>query len=160
MSFFDDFSKTASSVFGKAAKGVESATKTAVRRSSDFAEVSKLKMKISAEQKAVDDLYYEIGKKVYADSMQDGIVLETVQDECATIYEHKARIAELNGKIELIRGGNQFETEASESEVDFDAAEETIIEEVEVPQGEDADFAEPEDAGFTVISETQKKKEE
>lgn len=170
MTFFDDFSKSASVIFGKAAKNVEAATKTAVRKSSDFAEVSKLKMKISAEDKAVDDLYYAIGKKVYEDCAESGIVPESVQGECDSIYEHKARIAELKGKIELVRGGNQGVSTEDESEVVFTEAEETVVEGEAVAADEividdtaavEAQEAQgAEEVKFTDISETIKEKED
>lgn len=168
MGFFDDFTKSASKVAGKAMQSAGTAMKTAVNKSSDFAEISKLKMKISAEQKAIDDLYYYIGRNVYEDCVVDGIALESVKDQCAEVYEHKNRIAELQGKIELIRGENEgaAAAEDDESEVTFAEEDEVVIEEVlavdSTPASEDqadsfaqeeapAEFPQEEDTQYGVL---------
>ncbi|MEG1497239.1 MAG: hypothetical protein RR219_07070 [Clostridiales bacterium] len=130
MSFFDDFTKSASNFAVKAAKSAESAFKVAVNKGSEFAEVSKLKMKISAEDKSIEDLYYKIGKSIYEDCVETGIVPEIIQEECSSVYEHKSRISELQGKIELIRGQNGYTEEEASVDVDFDESKEVVIEDM------------------------------
>lgn len=139
MGLFDEFTKSASQIAGRAMQTAGTAMKSAVNKSSDFAEISKLKMKISAEQKSIDDLYYHIGRIIYQDCVTDGIVPENVTDQCSAVYQHQARITELQGKIELIRSQSGVEPENEESEVAFDDEEEVVVEELSpvVPEPEE-----------------------
>ncbi|MDO4541838.1 MAG: hypothetical protein Q4C00_03280 [Bacillota bacterium] len=155
MGLLDDVCKSASKIAGRAMETAGTAMKTAVNKSSDFAEISKLKMKITAEEKSIDDLYYEIGRIIYADCLADGIVPESVKDQCSTVYEHKARITELQGKIELIRGQSGQESEPEESEVDFNDEEEVVIREVspviDTPEESSQETMEEEEKQYGVL---------
>ncbi len=139
MGFFDDFGKNASKAAGKAMETAESVMKTAINRGSDFAEISKLKMKISAEQKSIDELYYYIGRIIYEECVDSGAVPDSIKEPCSEVYDHKARIRELQGKIELIRGDNQASQNTDEDEVDFGTDEEVVVDEVSVVTEESAD---------------------
>lgn len=141
MGLFDEFTKSASQIAGRAVQTAGTAMKSAVNKSSDFAEISKLKMKISAEQKSIDDLYYHIGRIIYQDCVADGIVPENVTDQCSAVYQHQARITELQGKIEFIRSQSGAEPENEESEVTFNDEEEVVVEELSpvAPKPEEAE---------------------
>ncbi len=77
---------------------------TAADMASDFAETNKLNSSISTEQRQLDALFIEIGKLVFDREKEDPDSL--FADQCKRILTGQSNIAELQAKIESIKGGN------------------------------------------------------
>lgn len=98
MEFLDKLTKKASETY-----------KGAAEKTSKFAKETKLKMKISDNKSKIDDIYEEIGRKVYQKHVlgENLNIKEELQEECAKIDElgeeiegyHKEIVELSNGKI-------------------------------------------------------------
>lgn len=85
-------------------KKIGSVAETAADKANEFAETAKLNSSISSEQKQIDALFIEIGKLIFEREKDDPNSL--VADQCRKILMSQNNIAELQGKIERIKGGN------------------------------------------------------
>ncbi|MDD3169230.1 MAG: hypothetical protein PHC91_07205 [Eubacteriales bacterium] len=84
-------------------KKIGSVAETAADKASEFAETTKLNSSISSEQKQIDARFIEIGKVIFDKEKDDPNSL--VADQCRKIMIGQNNIAELQAKIERIKGG-------------------------------------------------------
>ena len=87
MEFFDQVKKTATDVAQKVAK-----------KSTELVEVSKVKYEIYDLNADIKKLYTEIGKQVYAQMKDSGVLSEDVQMKCEIIEAKAAKIEALKRK--------------------------------------------------------------
>ena len=92
MSQFDDFTKKAASFAG-----------LAMKRSSSVVGAGKIKLRISAEEKKISELYEKVGRAIYEDVAAGGPVIEFVREDCVEIYNHFQAIAEMEAQIEAMK---------------------------------------------------------
>jgi membrane protease subunit (stomatin/prohibitin family) len=93
MAFFKDLGK-------KITEGVQDASEKA----SELVEVNKLNFAISKEKGAIDDIYQQIGAKVFGMYQAGEIVPGSLSDEFNTISAHLQTIAGYEAKISEIKG--------------------------------------------------------
>ncbi|OMH19753.1 hypothetical protein AC231_18835 [Clostridium pasteurianum] len=78
---------------------MESNASSAVKKTGEFIEISKLNLDISCEEKKIDVLYAKIGKKIYAQYMKDRFVNNNFIKYCKEIDEIKYKISSIEKKI-------------------------------------------------------------
>lgn len=90
MEFFDRLTKKASETY-----------KGAAEKTGKIAKEAKLKMKISETKSKINEIYKEIGEKVYQKHISEGdvCVKKDLEDECARIDELAKQIEEYNNEI-------------------------------------------------------------
>lgn len=90
MEFFDKLSKKASETY-----------KGAAEKTGKFAKETKLKIKINENKSKINDIYEEIGKKVYQKHIADEelCIKKDLEDECAKIDILSSEIDEYNKEI-------------------------------------------------------------
>jgi hypothetical protein len=82
---------------------VKGATRTAVKASSEFIEVTKINLSIRSEEDKAKEIMFEIGKVIF-ESYKDGKVLEAeLSIKCDSIVESEGRILEMKNKIMEIK---------------------------------------------------------
>lgn len=90
MEFFDKLSKKASETYKEAAE-----------KTGKFAREAKLKIKINENKSKINDIYEEIGKKVYQkhSASEELCIKQDLEDECAKIDILSAEIDEYHKEI-------------------------------------------------------------
>jgi rRNA maturation endonuclease Nob1 len=79
------------------------AAKTAVQKSNELVEITKLKLAVSDAETKVTQIYKEMGEMVYAAFKSDDDIGEAIGQKCAEIDGKKAEIEELKQKINGLR---------------------------------------------------------
>ncbi|MCX7708556.1 MAG: zinc ribbon domain-containing protein [Clostridia bacterium] len=87
------------SIFEDLTKKVTTTAKTAVKKSGDIVEVTKLNMSISAEEDKIQKAYTEIGKAVYEDFKNNAEVGAAAKEICEKIKSYEESIKEIKQKI-------------------------------------------------------------
>ena len=107
MDFFEKLTKKASDTY-----------KTAAEKTNKIAGETKLKIKINDNKSKINDLYKEIGKKVYQKYELDGNLdiksdieeeLNNIQRLCDEIKEYERQILELSDMKECIKCNSKIE---------------------------------------------------
>ena len=90
MEFFDKLTKKATETY-----------KGAAEKTGKIAKEAKLKMKISENKSKINEIYKEIGEKVYQKHISEGdvCVKKDLEDECARIDELAKQIEEYHAEI-------------------------------------------------------------
>lgn len=159
MEFFDKLTKKASETY-----------KGAAEKTSKLAKEAKLKMKINDNKSKIDDLYEEIGKRVYQKHIADEelCIKEELECECKQIDElseqiesyHKEIVELSNGKIcanckeEMDKsakfcpkcGTEQPEEEKEEDQIEVEFIPDESIEEEANKAEEESETEETEDS--------------
>lgn len=98
---------------------VKGATRTAVKASSEFIEVTKISLAIKSEEDKAKEIMFEIGKVVF-EGYKEGKALEAeLAVKCEGIVESQGKIVEMRNKIMEIK--NIKKCEACEAEIDVDS---------------------------------------
>lgn len=92
MSFFDKFGKK-----------VEEATQVATKKSTELVEITKLNASIKAEEQKIQELYREIGEKVYEDFCIDNETYGDLDKICVQIKDSHSKIDQLKAKVREIK---------------------------------------------------------
>lgn len=85
--------------FTKIKDSIENNANSAVKKTSEFIEISKLNIDISCEEKKIEALYAKIGEKIYNQYMKDKFVGDNLKKYCKEIDEIKDEILSLKKKI-------------------------------------------------------------
>jgi hypothetical protein len=151
MEFFDKLGKKASETY-----------KATAEKTSKIAKEAKIKMKINDTQSEIEDLYKEIGRKVYEkhSSENDVCIKNEIEEECKKI---DALAEEIEKALQESRDlKNKKQCEKCSTEIEKDAkfcqkcgAEQTVEEKKEETETE-KDDVEPEIVSSTEVSEGEK----
>lgn len=96
------------------------ATRTAVKASSEFIEVTKINLAIKSEEDKAKEIMFEIGKAIF-ESYKDGKALEAeLSIKCDSILEAQSKIIEMKNKIMEIK--NLKKCEDCGAEVDSEGS--------------------------------------
>ncbi len=91
MAFFDDFGKK-----------ISQASQSTLQKTKDMADVAKINMQISDEEKKMNDTYLQIGKLYMELHASDGE--EAFKEMVQTIVDAQNKIKEFKGQIQEIKG--------------------------------------------------------
>lgn len=91
MPFFDDFSKR-----------ISKAGQTAIQKTRDMAEIAKISSAISDEERNINDLYFQIGKKYVSSHSETAEPIYT--EMIMSLKEKEKRIKELQKQMQEIKG--------------------------------------------------------
>ena len=105
--------------FFKISKGIENTFETAVQKSEDFIEISKLNMKISSLEDTIEEIYIDIGKKIFKRFKSNKEVDKMYVDKCKEIIEIEKEIESIRKKVLKIK--NRRLCKVCEEELDKDA---------------------------------------
>ncbi|MDF2503894.1 zinc ribbon domain-containing protein [Clostridium sp.] len=78
---------------------LENSASSAVKKTEEFIEISKLNLEISNEEKDIKEIYEKIGKKIYGQYEKDKALDRTLIKFCKDIKEIKNRISNIQKKI-------------------------------------------------------------
>jgi hypothetical protein len=99
---------------------VVGATRSAVKASSEFIEVTKINLTIKSEEDKVKEIMFEIGKIIYENYKEGKAVEGDLSVKCDNIVESEEKILELKKKIMDIKNlkncegcGSEIDTESS-----------------------------------------------
>jgi hypothetical protein len=82
---------------------VMGATRSAVKASSEFIEVTKINLSIKSEEDKAKEIMFEIGKVIF-ESYKEGKALEAeLSMKCDSIIESESKITEMKNKIMEIK---------------------------------------------------------
>lgn len=95
MAFFEDWGKK-----------VGDFTQTAVKKSSNMVEITKLNNSISNEEKSINALFFELGRNYYASHGADADLEGIFLSLCSTIKQHENNIKAFREKIIQIKDMN------------------------------------------------------
>lgn len=87
-----------------------------VQRGSEMVETGKIRLSIGREERAVDELFYEIGEAVYENCKKNGVSPDYIASDCAEIDERRTKIAQLNAKLNATRNATVDMNEAPKKE--------------------------------------------
>ncbi|QEK11058.1 zinc ribbon domain-containing protein [Crassaminicella thermophila] len=93
-------------LFNKVKQGMLDSTKAIKEISSDVTELTKVKIALSKDMSRIDELYYDLGKKMYT-SYEENPNIELTEEVSSALLEIKAtleRIKEYEAKIESLKG--------------------------------------------------------
>ncbi len=107
MAFLDDFGKK-----------ISQASQSTLQKTRDMADVAKLNMQITDEEKRINDTYLEIGKKyveLHADDSEAAIsgLVQVIADSNRKIGEIKAQIQEIKGVVRCDNCGAEVARESA-----------------------------------------------
>lgn len=85
-------------------KKIGSAAEATASKAKELAEVKKFNSKIGDQEKQINRLYTEIGKKIFEQDKENP--QSPVVELCAEILSSQAAIQELRQKIEEVKGSN------------------------------------------------------
>lgn len=99
MAFFDDFGKKLSQ-----------AGQSTIQKTKDMADVAKINMQISDEEKKINDTYLQIGKQymeLHASDCEESFkgMVQTIKDAQNKIEEYKVQIQDIKGVIRCPKCG-------------------------------------------------------
>lgn len=89
-------------IFDEISKKISKTTQSAIKGTKDLADISRLNMQISDEQKLLSSFFMQIGKKYYelfSDSTD-----ENFSSLCVSITESMTKITSLRNEIQAIKG--------------------------------------------------------
>lgn len=95
------------SIFDKVKKGMLDGTKTIKEISTEMTEMTRLKVSLSKEKAQLEELYYDLGKILYASYEKDKDIKdipEVVLKALTNIRQTHLRIAEYEHRIEFLKG--------------------------------------------------------
>jgi len=145
------------SMFNELTRAVTDTAKSAAKMSSDMVEVTRLTVAISAEEDKIDKQFYEIGKKVYENYDEKKEIADNeVSDLCAAVKDMERNITEMKTRIFSLK--KIKECPSCKEILDLDMVfcykcgekqpiVEIIIEENDVPDCENAENEESDNAG-------------
>lgn len=87
-----------------------------VQKGSGLVETGKIRISITKEERAVDELFYKIGEAVYENCRKNGVAPDYIASDCDEVDERRSRIATLNGKLSAARMATEDMSEAKEKE--------------------------------------------
>lgn len=107
MAFFDDFGKK-----------ISQASQSTLQKTRDMADVAKINMQISDEEKKMNDTYLQIGKlymELHASDSEEAFqgMVQTIADAQANIKEFEAQIQEIKGVVRCEKCGAEVSREAA-----------------------------------------------
>ncbi len=147
MANFDFLKKQAAKAMNKVSQVAE----VAVEKGSEVAEIGKLKIKISSQERKIEDLYFQIGKAFYESCAESGSYPDFVAEQCQAITACLEEIEELKGKIEWTKGGSVEEDSSGfsvpEEEVVVTAMEPVVEEESQKKDEAEVAAADTEEEG-------------
>ncbi len=135
----DDFLNKAGKTLSEAGKTIAQAGKTVFNKTKEMIDIAKVRKEITDSEKAINEAYLEIGRKVYenAAEFQNAEIAEAVQK----ISELKLRVLTLENEIVEIQKQTQ---KALEETVAEESAETEKPAPVEEPVTEEPGFEWPE----------------
>ena len=83
----------------KLKESIENSANSAVKKTGQFIEISKLNLEISGEEKGIEEIYVNIGKKIYKQYEKNKPVDSNLIKYCKEIKEAKNRITTIKKKI-------------------------------------------------------------
>ena len=98
MAFFEDLTKKTKDLAYVAADKAKDVAAVAVDKAKDAAELTRISMAIAGEQREIDKNYRTIGE--WFVSEYEGEIPDAVRDLVEAVNTSKAKIAELEGKLE------------------------------------------------------------
>lgn len=106
VAFFDDLGKK-----------ISQAGQTTVQKTRDMADVAKINMQISDEEKKINDTYLQIGKlymELHASDSEEAFqgMVQTIVEAQGKIKEYKAQIQEIKGVVRCEKCGAEVSKEA------------------------------------------------
>lgn len=107
-----------------------------VQKGSGLVETGKIRISITKEEHAVDELFYKIGEAVYENCRKHGVGPEYIASDCDEVDEHRARIAKLNAKLSAARTATEDMNEAKEKN---NKKEEEVIIDITIDDNQDED---------------------
>ncbi len=168
MGFFSDLGKKTSEATGKIARKTSETT-------GKIAKETKLKIKINENKNKINDIYEEIGKKVYEKHVREDSVCikEDIQEECAKIdalakeiEDARLEILKLNQKRLCSKCGAEIEIAAvfcpkcGEKQTEEPTVQEEALEKLENAEVEPNNTQEAEDAKVDLKEEIKEQEEQ
>lgn len=107
MAFFDDLGKK-----------ISQAGQSTMQKTRDMADVAKINMQISDEEKKINDTYLQIGKlytELHASDSEEAFqgMVQTIADAQGKIKEYQAQIQEIKGVVRCEKCGAEVSKEAA-----------------------------------------------
>lgn len=107
MAFLDDFGKK-----------ISQASQSTLQNTRDMADVAKINMQISDEEKKINDVYLQIGKlymELHASDSEEAFkeMVQTITDARSKIKEYEVQIQVLNGVVRCEKCGAEVSKEAA-----------------------------------------------
>lgn len=107
MAFFDDLGKK-----------ISQAGQSTMQKTRDMADVAKINMQISDEEKKINDTYLQIGKlytELHASDSEEAFqgLVQTIADAQGKIKEYQAQIQEIKGVVRCEKCGAEVSKEAA-----------------------------------------------
>jgi len=92
------------SLFDNLGKKIGDAAQSAVKKSGELVEVTKLNLSISAEEGKIKELYEKIGEYIYNQYAEGKEMIPEVNEFCSQIKACKENISQLKSKIYELKG--------------------------------------------------------
>lgn len=107
VAFFDDFGKK-----------ISQASQSTLQKTRDMADVAKINMQISDEEKKINDIYLQIGKlymELHASDSEEAFkaMVQTIADAQNRIKEFEVQIQEIKGVVRCEKCGAEVAREAA-----------------------------------------------
>jgi len=92
--------------FGDLGKKVSEAAQTAVKKSGELVEITKLNMSIGSEEEKIQKLYAKMGKAIYDMYCSGEDIPEALKEDCEAIKGHEQAIEGFRAKIREIKNSS------------------------------------------------------
>ncbi len=127
-------------LFGKVKKEVERQGKIVKVRSNEVLQTNRVKAEIKSLEKAREEVFAAIGKKVYYMDKTEGFELETVTVELDAIEKLTRKLTEKGEEITTIKNQTEQELDRIRQEVGKDVPMDEDVEDVEIMIVKDEDI--------------------